>query len=205
MKNTYGYTLIEIVIVMGIIAVLLASVSFALIPALDKAALSQAVSDTLAIEQAVNQYHADMGFYPPDTNRGVDPGLGCKPNSPGCAQYTDALGNITICDVSGTQNCPIGFNMSTVTNKWKEPYTTWPDKTPWGGEYDYDYWPSPSGRPCGAGISSPVPGIFISIRSAIDGTGKPKKSIEQSAIASSGDGDRCGVPNGEIMGLFKQL
>jgi prepilin-type N-terminal cleavage/methylation domain-containing protein len=59
MKNIKnGFTLIEIVITMGIIAILLSSISFAFVQAIERMKVNRAVSDIQAIRQAVEQYHA---------------------------------------------------------------------------------------------------------------------------------------------------
>ena len=72
-----------------------------------------------------------MGFYPPDVNRGWDPGLSSTtPSNPDNHGTSGA-------DCS---HCPEDWE-DIVAAQWQGPYIkNWPQLTPWGGKYDYNYW-----------------------------------------------------------------
>lgn len=64
MKNTKGFTLIELAVVLAIIAVLAAVLTPMVINYLDQARVSRATADAKTIAQAVQLYRKDVGFYP---------------------------------------------------------------------------------------------------------------------------------------------
>jgi hypothetical protein len=80
----------------------------------------------------------------------------------------------------------------------------WPDSTPWGGVYDYDYWGGPTlTYACGAGTVTLPRSIYLTIRNS--GTSTISVSAEQYLIDKGIDSDGCTVPNGVIHFLIKRL
>jgi prepilin-type N-terminal cleavage/methylation domain-containing protein len=78
-----GFTLIELVLVVGIITVLGALVLSTVGYARKKGALARAETEIAALSAACENYKADNGIYPsnPDTNN-LDPRTGGNPSSP---------------------------------------------------------------------------------------------------------------------------
>jgi len=74
-KSEQGFTLIEMLVVMGIIGILAVFIIANLQTARNKALLTRAKSDFRAIHQALIMYEDDHGDYPPDASRSVPPGL----------------------------------------------------------------------------------------------------------------------------------
>lgn len=190
--KTKGFTLIEIVVVMTIIAILLSSGAFVYIQAINRSKINQALSDIQKIREAIEEYHADMGFYPPDTSPAADPGFLSYPTT--CSSY-----------------CPAGYN-TTSASSYQGPYLdipSWPMETPWGGVYDYDYWTASHPVQFIAGTcSNSQPGIFISIRShdwpyPEDGVGAPPPDAEE--YFRDRGFDTCADNNGVIYYLIKPL
>lgn len=60
-----GFTLVEVMVVMLIIALMVAFVAVNVIPAGDKARVQKAQADIAIYEQALEQFRLDMGDYPP--------------------------------------------------------------------------------------------------------------------------------------------
>ncbi len=70
-----GFTLLELIVAFMVLAVL---ASIALVYAKNvrhKALMALFYSDIRQVKIAANRFQQDMGFYPPDVWRGVDPGL----------------------------------------------------------------------------------------------------------------------------------
>ena len=200
-----GFTLIELVVVMTIIGILFTVGSFVYIRLLERSRINQALADIQDITQAVEQYHADMGYYPPDTDPRFDPGL---------LTYQQINCNSPL-SVSGP--CPFGYDKtileSNPPSSYKGPYLDvpgWPLETPWGGIYDYDYWPdsATSWRSVVGTCVGMEGGIYISLRShdlpwPANGVGAPPAEVEQ---YFRGEGyDTCTANNGVIYYRIKPL
>lgn len=202
-----GFTLVEIVLVMTIISVLLTGGFFVYIRVIERSRINQALTDIRAIQQAVEQYHADLGYYPPDTDPRFDPGL------INYAQRSCTAAS-TFPPQAGT-TCPVGYDPSLATTpaSYAGPYLdvpAWPLETPWGGVYDYDYWPPTTvGWQSVVGTCVGMPaGIYVSVRShdqpwTATGTGFPPPGVEQ-YFRDQGH-DTCAANNGVIYYLLKPL
>jgi len=181
-----GFTLIEILIVVVIIATLATVTIVSLnIPArFQQTKINAAMADASALKAATQLYFADMGFYPPDVNRGVDPGFTQPlPNRPDGSSGDMGI----IC-----YNCPANWQ-TIVAQKWRGPYlVTWPASTPWGGKYDYNYWRDGQTR---YGCVVP-PGIYAGIQGDYDNNNTVPQSAEQEMTSRGYDADGC--VNGEV-------
>jgi general secretion pathway protein G len=133
MKSPRGFTLIELIVAIAIIAILAAVIAPNAFKSIEKAKISRAGADARALRVATMSYYADVGFWPPDVNRGVDPGF----------MQADRFGEPGA-DMSGFDPIGQGYmaNWHTVlTECWDGPYLDkWPRFTPWAGKYDWNYW-----------------------------------------------------------------
>ncbi len=191
-NNKKGFTLIELLVVIAIMGVIATVVFISLQQAREKGKVAQATLNGDAFKQAVLLYQLRMGFYPPDTSRGQDPGLmKALPWDP------DTGNDITPPSCSW---CPP--NWQTIVNQtWDGPYmNSWPKTTPWGGKYDYNYWSTGTTR---YGCNVP-PGIYIGIERAVgDATGAISAFAEQQMINQKLDADNC--INSEVQFLLFKL
>jgi prepilin-type N-terminal cleavage/methylation domain-containing protein len=64
MKNSKGFTLIELAVVLAIIAVLAAILTPMVTNYLDQARTARALADTKTVAQAINLFKRDLGYYP---------------------------------------------------------------------------------------------------------------------------------------------
>jgi len=65
-----GFTLIELLLVVTIIGILAALVVSAVSSSSKKAKISVAQAELAEMESAINDYHADLGYFPPDNPNG---------------------------------------------------------------------------------------------------------------------------------------
>jgi len=194
-KFVKGFTLIELLIVLAI-AAFLATLAYS--------SIHESRENTWVMETGLNQkeltkateaYFRDMGFYPPDVNRGWDPGFE-RP-----LPWTPDAGQPGV-PSSGTNcyDCPSGWE-AVVAEKWAGPYMTWPKSTPFGGRYDYNYWPTAMSRPGGCTVPK---GIYAGAQGYYGDTkGTVPSSAEQKMIDKNFDADGC--LNGESQLLLWRL
>ncbi|MEM8711875.1 MAG: type II secretion system protein GspG, partial [Planctomycetota bacterium] len=108
---TSGFTLIELVTVVTIVIILAGVVVPRVSGFSDKAKFAKAASDLKSMKRALEYMYQDVGYFPADQSRGVDPGLN---------------------DISRVPSAQQG--------DWRGPYLeAWPELTPWNGRYDYEY------------------------------------------------------------------
>ncbi|QDV06864.1 Type II secretion system protein G precursor [Planctomycetes bacterium Poly30] len=107
-----AFTLIELVVVLTILITLAGIVVPRVSTWTEKAKFARAVSDMKAIKRSVEYMYQDMGYFPGDQSRGIDPGIAVPDRVPSARR-----------------------------GDWKGPYLEmWPQQNPWGGTYDYEYW-----------------------------------------------------------------
>ncbi len=185
-----SFTLIELLVVIAIIGLLATIVLVSMNNAKEKGRVVGAGSTAKNLALAVEFYYNDMGFYPPDVSRGWDPGLAHSLPY----DYVTGESYIVPCD-----HCP--SNWTTIINQnWSGPYTNnWPDTTPWGGEYDYNYWPLGATR---YGCTIP-PGIYVGVQGNLSNGNTIPIYAEQLMINQGFDADQC--INGESQIVLQPL
>jgi prepilin-type N-terminal cleavage/methylation domain-containing protein len=178
-RTSRCFTLVEVLIVVGIIGVLAAVAFVSVSGAIRDAKITQATQNAEKLKVATELYFRDLGFYPPDTNRGADPGF-TQP----LPYFPDGH---TGTELSSDAHCPEDWE-DIVASQWKGPYLPeWPIETPWGGKYDYNYWASGGGR---YGCTVP-PGIYMGIQRDYSEQGPIPSSIEQQMLDLGYDKDGC--------------
>ena len=195
-----GFTLIELLVVIAIIGSLAAMVLVSLRSAREAAVVVQAGAIQREMTVAVELYFDQMGFYPPDVNRGWDPGLvrtlpwnadeeaGEPPTGAYASPGTDC------------SHCPSDWE-TIVQERWNGPYIpAWPRFTPWRGKYDYNYWGSEATRAGGCVVP---PGIYIGVQGDYAGANNIPSSAEVEMVGKGFDYDGC--INGEAQLLLWRL
>ena len=164
-RTQRGFSLLELMIVMCIVAILMTAGAFTTKRMRDQARLAVFETDVSMIRQAAIRYHQDCGFLPSDVGRGVDPGM--------ASEYGWSLG----------EHSAEWENLT--CDRWRGPYLrVWPHN-PWGGLYDWDNFQS--SYPAW-GISGP--GAYLTMHSSDWGgvNGMPSPEFEQMVGAKGLDG-----------------
>jgi len=139
-----GFTLIEIIVVIAIIGILAAIVTPNAFKAVEKAKIVRITADIKGITAAAQAYYSDVSLWPPDV---------CPEEDPGFIQSSNYL---TRCCGQNYEFLPANYQ-AIIANNWDGPYLEkFPFPTPWGGSYDWEFWP-------GGGWSQP-PGVYVSVR-----------------------------------------
>ncbi len=199
-KTKSGFTLIELLVVIAIIGLLASVVLVALNNARNKAKSALALTNQRQLQKAVEMYNLDVGFYPPDVNRGWDPGI-AKPLPSNKDLGFDCNIDATACTCPSTDFPPCSITpfplpadwMNQVKNNWKGPYVAvWPNTAPWGGKYDFNNWNVPTVR---YGCTVPA-GIYIGTQRNYDDSNPIPQDQEQWFLDQKMDADNC--LNGEV-------
>jgi prepilin-type N-terminal cleavage/methylation domain-containing protein len=191
-----GFTIIELIVVIAIIAVLSAIVVTNVSSTMEKAKVSTAGNVQRAMTKAVLMYYSDMGFYPPDVNRGWDPGLARSTpwNPDGRASGSYATSG------ADCSHCPSNWQDIVATN-WHGPYlANWPVLTPWSGLYDYNYWPSNKERP----PCLMNPGIYMGVEKYYDDSSGSVPNSAEAKMEQYGFDTDC-INNNEAQMLLQTL
>ena len=194
-----GFTLIELLIVIAIIGILASIVLSNLRAARIGAEVVEAIATQRQMHNAAELYYLDMGFYPPDVNRGWDPGfIQALPWNPDEAAGSPPPPPY---DVSGENcsHCPANWQDIVAAN-WNGPYfSEWPRFSPWSGKYDYNYWPAGATR----NGCTLLPGIYIGVQGDYDNNNTLSSAAEQRMIAQNIEAELC--ENGESQLLLWPL
>ena len=191
-----SFTLLELLIVIGIIGILSAITVLFISPSiLNKVRASTAANDQRRLQGAAVLYRTHAGFYPPDTDRGWDPGF-AKPLPYNPDTGADCAVNPGDCP--SCPNCPSDW-ITRVQNNWQGYLSVWPQNTPWNGKYDYNNWPSGNIR---YGCNVPA-GIYIGVQGDYNNQNTIPASAEQLMLDRGLDSDGC--LNGEPQMLLIKL
>ena len=199
-----GFTLVELLVVIAIIGVLAAIITPNAFKAVEKAKVARALADAKALRAAALAYYADMGFFPQDVNRGFDPGF-MYPMSP--AEYYSTPEGQQVLARAQAEGWTGGWGTDQLTpeqkqaiaRNWKGPYLErWPDRTPWGGKYDWNLWPNGTVR-YGVPIEA---GVYVGVQR--DWGDRAETAVPASAeeLMIREGHDAGGGPNGEVQMLL---
>lgn len=156
-RNARGFTFVELLVVLAIVSALMAIATMTTKYLRYRAMLAVFYSDIRLIKQAAIRFEADVGCFPPDVWRGVDPGLVNKYGWKVPGQYSTTWNQV---DLKG----------------WKGPYLRAWKRSPYGGLYDWDNYPS---NYTAWGI--PGGGVYVTLKplSWGGGDGMPTMEFEQ--------------------------
>jgi len=191
-----GFTLVELLVVVAIVAILAGAVFMSLRGTSEKAKVAVALQTQKTLQKAVTLYTLAMGFYPPDVGRGWDPGF-AKP-----LPYNPDTGEDCATDPSKCPPCawcPPDWVLQ-VQTKWRGPYiSAWSQNTPWYGKYDYNYWPTGASR---YGCQIPA-GVYIGVQGNYINQNTIPVSAEQEMVEKNLDYDGCinGEAQMQLVGL----
>ena len=137
-----AFTLVEMIVVIAVVAVLAAVVLPNAFKALEKSKITRLTGDMEALQTAAMAYYGDIGIWPPDV---------CPQEDPGFLTW-DAYQ--TRCCGQNYSYLPPNY-ASIIQSFWDGPYLEkFPNMSPWGGSYDWEYWPGGSwGLPAGTYVS----------------------------------------------------
>ena len=198
-KPCDGFSLLEILIVAAIVGILAAVVLLGLNASRETAKTAKAEVDQREMTGAIELYFTDVGFYPPDVNRGWDPGfIRALPWNPD-AEAGEIIPPEYASPNTNCSHCPPNWE-SIVQARWNGPYlSSWPRTTPWNGKYDYNYWANGITR-YGCVVAA---GIYVGVQGNYLNNNNIPASAEQKMIDKGFDNDHC--LNGESQMLLWPL
>ncbi|MCA9397321.1 type II secretion system protein [candidate division WWE3 bacterium] len=174
-----GFTLIELLVVMVVTFASLTATWISIRYALDKGNVAEAIAYAKLIADSSDLYLTDMDFYPPDVNRGCDPGFVQKdPTKEPGGWDCETKAYVPAYHPSDWQNI--------VDERWLGPYLkVWNTQTPWGGKYDYNFWPDGAVR----NGECLAPGVYIGVQGDYDGNNEIPAHAEERMIELGVDED----------------
>lgn len=178
-KKGAGFSLVELLLVITVIGLLASIVLINLNNAREHAKVVEATATARTITSSIALYRNDMGFFPPEVDKGWDPGLVEPfPNNPDTGKKNRNVD----CD-----HCPKNWQ-NIVRNNWDGPYLgKWPQFTPWLGKYDYNYWGSWTTH---YGCYVPA-GIYVGVQRDYDDENPITPLAEQIMVNKGYDADSC--------------
>ena len=192
-----GFTLVELMVVISIISIFssLATPTYQVTRGQSQGVTTGAIKKSLT--QAAQYYELDMGFYPPDVNRGWDPGFEKPfPWNPDVEDGSHPSNNPQPgikCD-----HCPDDW-IEIINKRWDGPYLKWPSRTAWQGRFDYNIWNTPKNR---YGCTVPA-GIYAGAQGDYSNNNNVPLKVEEYMIEVGIDDDKC--VNGESQLLLFPL
>jgi prepilin-type N-terminal cleavage/methylation domain-containing protein len=136
-----GFTLIELIVVIAIIAILAAVIAPNAFRAIEKSKIARLQADMKNVKTAAVAYYSDVGLWPPDV---------CPEEDPGFIRWDAYFTSCPGC--GGNASVPADYQKN-----WDGPYLEkFPFPTPWGGSYDWEWWPNLSWMQ--------PPGTYVSVR-----------------------------------------
>jgi len=131
-RNQSGFTLVEVIVVAGIIAILAGILVPLILKEIDEARITRAYADVRSISTAVIILKKDTGKWP-NLDGSCDPnvtmllGDGLWPGNTGAMNFSQAL-TMTFDTYFFTDNGCYG-------SRWKGPYMAYVSADPWGNKY----------------------------------------------------------------------
>lgn len=159
-RREHGFTLIEIIVVLAMVAVLAAVTAPAIIKHIDDSKEQRAKKDVESIATALTGFYTDTGRWPTDrdTNKSINDnevrrleGPGTRPTEVGGAGWlslngTDTMDNQLVLNTPGGN--PGRAYSVTGENRWNGPYLNEVKTDPWGFMYLVNtvaLWPGQTG------------------------------------------------------------
>lgn len=149
MKASRGFTLIEAIVALSVLAILSAAVTVAVLRNLDSGKIARAQSDCAAIAKAILQFRADCGFWPTRTNAAAAENVDClitgnagtvPPGDNSVAPGANNWGRLGVVDTVSDQLITNAPAYTTSVNPrlqpgWNGPYLNSDVLDPWGNSY----------------------------------------------------------------------
>ncbi|MFQ5452153.1 MAG: type II secretion system protein [Candidatus Paceibacterota bacterium] len=197
--RAFGFSLIEVLIAVAIIGLLISLSLFRMQAPRDAVNVVISSITQQHLTKATELYYMDVGFYPPDVNRGWDPGfVRALPWNPDAEAGDPPPGGFAS-PGTNCSHCPADWQ-DIVQEKWNGPYiSAWPRFTAWNGKYDYNYWGAGANR-YGCDL---FPGIYIGVQGDYENNNTIVQSAEQKMIDIGFEAEQC--INGESQMLLQRL
>lgn len=120
--DRHGFSLIELIVVISIIAILMTLVAPMMGKAKQKARIAQTKAEIAALETAISAYYSDRGTYPTDGSEGD----GCESDN------TDIISQLSGIDYGGSGTYEVAITGQT---DWNGPYMEFDTEDIVGGQF----------------------------------------------------------------------